>query len=307
MVVIGHNVTVGPATGVRRFPAYASPLYSGLSRCADKFATIAYAVERRCRMEQPVPTVIPVTPEQQAAVAAMLRQPTLAPRLRERLAMVKAVGLGADWEAIAAWSGRRSRTVRQWLNRFVAGGIAALADAPRPGRPLTADAAYHLVLDALADRDPRALGLSFDAWTSARLSAYLAEMTGVRITAGWMRGLLVQHHLRCGRPKHTLDHLRDPQAVAACEAAIADAEKKVASAPERYELHYQDETHVETNPYLAKQWHRIGRQQRIASVGVNRRVTVFGSKESRERGRVEVVCGGQDSACFAHYLVLRHS
>src|SRR5207248_7678112 len=79
-------------------------------------------------------------------------------------------------------------------------------------------------------------------------------------------------------------------------------EKKVACAPERYELHYQDETHVETNPYLAKQWHRIGTQQRIASVGVNRRVTVFGSRESQGRGRIEVVCGGQDSACFAQYL-----
>lgn len=122
-------------------------------------------------MEQSVPTVIPVTPEQQIAVAAMLRQSTLAPRLRERLEMVKAAGLGADWEAIAAWSGRTPRTVRQWLNRFVAGGIAALADAPRPGRPPAADAAYHAALDDLADRDPRALGLPFDAWTSARLSA----------------------------------------------------------------------------------------------------------------------------------------
>ncbi len=177
-------------------------------------------------MEQSVPTVIPVTPEQQIAVAAMLRQSTLAPRLRERLEMVKAAGLGADWEAIAAWSGRTPRTVRQWLNRFVAGGIAALADAPRPGRPPAADAAYHAALDDLADRDPRALGLPFDAWTSARLSAYLVEMTGVGITAGWMRILLAQHRLRCGRPKHTLDHLRDPQAVAACEAAIAEAEKK---------------------------------------------------------------------------------
>jgi len=73
-------------------------------------------------------------------------------------------------------------------------------------------------------------------------------------------------------------------------------------APERYELHYQDETHVETNPYLAKQWHRIGTQQRIPSVGVNRRVTVFGSRAGRARGRIEVVCGGQDSACFAQYL-----
>ncbi len=73
-------------------------------------------------------------------------------------------------------------------------------------------------------------------------------MTGVRITPGWMRILLTRHRLRCGRPKHTLDHLRDPDAVAACAAAIAEAEKKVTSEPERYALQYQDETHVETNP-----------------------------------------------------------
>jgi transposase len=177
-------------------------------------------------MEEPAPTIIPVTPEQRVAIATMLRQPTLPPRLRERLEMVKAASLGADWAEIAKWSGRRPCTVRHWLNRFVAGGIAALADAPRAGRPPTADAAYHGALDDLADRDPRSLGLPFDAWTSARLSAALGETTGVRITPGWMRVLLTQHRLRCGRPKHTLDHLRDPIAVAACEATIAAAEKK---------------------------------------------------------------------------------
>ncbi len=76
----------------------------------------------------------------------------------------------------------------------------------------------------------------------------------------------------------------------------------MAEQAERYELHYQDETHVETNPYLAKQRHRIGVQQRIASVGVNRRVTVCGSVEDGGRGRVAVVCGGQDSVCVGQYL-----
>jgi hypothetical protein len=80
--------------------------------------------------------------------------------------------------------------------------------------------------------------------------------------------------------------------------------KKVTHDPARYELHYEDETHVETNPYLARQWHRIGQQQRIASVGINQRVTVFGSKERRRCGRIEVVCGGQDSTCFARYLAV---
>jgi transposase len=177
-------------------------------------------------MEASAATVIPVTPEQQAMVEALLHQPTLSPRLRERLEMVKAAALGWEWEAIAAWSGRSARTVRHWLTRFTTGGIAALADAPRAGRPPVADAAYRAALDHAADNDPRTLGLPFDAWTSARLSAYLAETTGVRIAPSWLRSLLIQHRFRCGRPKHTLDHLRESDAVAACEAAIAEAEKK---------------------------------------------------------------------------------
>lgn len=177
-------------------------------------------------MEPSAHIVIPITPAERAAVEAMLQQHTLSPRLRARLEMVKAASLGFDWETIAAWSGRTPRTVRQWLTRFATGGIAALGDAPRSGRPPTADVTYHAALDDLTARDPRALGLPFDAWTSARLSAYLAEMTGVRIAPSWLRTLLIQHRFRCGRPKHTLDHLRDPGAVAACEAAIAEAEKK---------------------------------------------------------------------------------
>jgi transposase len=170
--------------------------------------------------------VIPITPAERAAVEAILQHRTLSPRLRERLEMVKAASLGFEWETIAAWSGRTPRTVRHWLTRFATGGIAALGDAPRSGRPPTADVAYHAALDDLADRDPRVLGLPFDAWTSARLSASLAETTGVRIAPSWLRTLLIRHRFRCGRPKHTLDHLRDADAVAACEAAIAAAGKK---------------------------------------------------------------------------------
>jgi transposase len=81
----------------------------------------------------------------------------------------------------------------------------------------------------------------------------------------------------------------------------------VAEAPERYELHYEDETHMETNPYLCKVWHRRGVQPTLPAAGTNRRVTVFGSVEALGRGRVEVICAAQDSACFERYLEALHA
>lgn len=167
--------------------------------------------------------VIPITAAQHAAVEELLRQPHLKPRLRERLEMVKAAALGHDLATIAAWSGRSAETVRHWLGRFVGGGAAALADAPRPGRPADADAAYRRALATAVETAPPALGLPYDVWTSPRLSAYLAETTGVRIAPGWLRVLLARERFACGRPKHTLGHLRDPDEVAACEQALAAA------------------------------------------------------------------------------------
>ena len=59
----------------------------------------------------------------------------------------------------------------------------------------------------------------------------------------------------------------------------------MAAAPERYELHYEDETHLETNPSLGRVWHRIGTQPTLPAAGTNRRLTVFGSMEACGRGR----------------------
>ena len=158
-----------------------------------------------------------------AVVEAALRRRDLSPRVRERLEMVKARALGSDLAAIVAWSGRSVRTVRQWLERFDEGGVAALADAPRAGRPAKADAAYLQALEAAVETAPPSLGLPFDVWTSDRLSAYLAGATGVRVAPGWLRALLGRRDFVCGRPKHTLKHLQGAAEVAACKAALAEA------------------------------------------------------------------------------------
>jgi hypothetical protein len=81
-------------------------------------------------------------------------------------------------------------------------------------------------LEQAVETPPRSLGLPFDVWSSRRLSAYLAETTGVRIAPGWLRVLLHRARFACGRPKHPLDHLQDPADVTACETALQAAGEK---------------------------------------------------------------------------------
>jgi transposase len=80
--------------------------------------------------------------------------------------------------------------------------------------------------------------------------------------------------------------------------------KKVRAEPERDELQYQDETHLETTPSLSRTWHRRGQQATLPGVGTNRRVTVCGSVEALGRGRLELVRATQDSAGFLRSLEL---
>jgi transposase len=167
-----------------------------------------------------------LSPKEREEVRAALRRGDLSPRVRERLEMVKAADLGRNLAEVAAWSGRTPHTVRRWLGAFASGGIEAVADAPRSGRPVVADAAYLEALEKALETSPRKLGLGFDAWTSERLGAYLERMTGVRIASGWLRVLLGRMRFACGRPKHTLSHLRDPEEVAACKKELEEAEKK---------------------------------------------------------------------------------
>jgi len=165
--------------------------------------------------------LVDLSPTDRDRIRALLQQRALSPRVRERLEMVKAADQGHSLTTIAAWSGRSAETVRRWLDRFAAAGSGGLADAPRPGRPAKADAAYLVALEQAVERAPHDLGLPFDVWTSARLGAYLAEQTGVTVSAGWLRALLARQRFACGRPKHTLGHLQDPTAVAACDAELA--------------------------------------------------------------------------------------
>jgi transposase len=174
---------------------------------------------------------VTITADQQQVVEAQLRRRDLVPRVRERLEMVKAVALGQELVQIEAWSGRSGPTVRRWVGRFLRGGVAALADAPRGGRPRRADGAYLAALETAVETPPPVLELPFDVWTSDRLSAYLAETTGVRIAPGWLRALLARQRFVSGRPKHSLKHLQEEAEVAACQQELAAAEKKGRAGP----------------------------------------------------------------------------
>ena len=104
-------------------------------------------------------------------------------RLRTRAQIVLLAGeqrLAAP--ALARIVREGEETVRRWLKRWLAEGIAALPDRPMPGGPAKITDAYRERLLAVVRQRPRSLGQPYSLWTLQRLADYLAEVTGLRLS-----------------------------------------------------------------------------------------------------------------------------
>jgi transposase len=126
-------------------------------------------------------------------------------RLRTRAQMVL---LAAEQRlaapAIAAIVREHEETVRRWLKRYRAEGLAGLEDRPMPERPTKITAAYRARLLAAVRQRPRALGQPYSLWTLQRLADYLAEQTGLRLSYETVRVALKTADIVLSRPQHTI-------------------------------------------------------------------------------------------------------
>ena len=98
----------------------------------------------------------------------------------ERARIIWLSAQGMKGPAIAQRLGLHEQTVRDWLNRFNAQGVAGLEDRPRPGKPRTYAAEQRSEVVATALTDPLSLDLPFACWTLDRLQAYLNDRHNCR-------------------------------------------------------------------------------------------------------------------------------
>ena len=146
----------------------------------------------------------PQSPEQLKALDE-LYQTTKDVRLRTRAQMILlAAEQGLSAPAIAAIVRDNEQTVRRWMKRYLAEGIEGLKDAPRPGRSTTVTEAYRTRMLEAVRRRPRSLGLEYSLWTLRRLTDYLAEETGLRVSFETVRRELAKADIVFSRPEHTI-------------------------------------------------------------------------------------------------------
>jgi transposase len=152
-----------------------------------------------------------LTDEEVEMITRLAHARTEPARLVERAQMVWLSSQGLHVPAIATRLRRTEQTVRLWLKRFNAGGVAALTDEARGGRPATYTPEQVGELIAASLTDPQQLGLPFGSWTLDRLEAYLNERKGIAIKRSRIDEILRKEGLRWWQQESWFGERVDPQ------------------------------------------------------------------------------------------------
>jgi len=134
--------------------------------------------------------------EESREVERLVHARTEPARLVERARIVWASHQGEHVPAIAARLHLTETTVRLWIKRFTAQGLAGFKDEARSGRSATSTPEQVGEVLAAALSKPQALGLPFGSWTLDRLAVYLNEEQGLPIKRSRIDELLITEGLR---------------------------------------------------------------------------------------------------------------
>lgn len=151
-----------------------------------------------------------LTDEEQATIERLAHSRTAAARAVERARIIWHAAQGLTVPVIATQLHLHEQTVRLWLKRFNAAGLAAIHDAPRPGRPATYTPDEVSVVIATALTKPDTLGLPFGMWTLDRLAAYLNEQCQIPIKRSRIDELLLTEGLRWRQDETWFSERVDP-------------------------------------------------------------------------------------------------
>jgi transposase len=104
------------------------------------------------------------------------------PEVRQRAIAIRLLDRGHRPEEVAEMVMVKANSIWTWQRRWRQGGITALQDQPKSGRPRKGTPEYGQVLDEALKSDPASYGYRFTIWTMDRLREPLEQQTGIRLS-----------------------------------------------------------------------------------------------------------------------------
>ena len=130
---------------------------------------------------------------------------------RRKLAIRKVLA-GRTQADVADFLGVHPVTVAKWMKAYRAGGDAAVAAKPIPGRPPFLTDGQEAEVRSWLLRKPTEFGFRTDLWTAARVAQLIRDKLGVRFHPSYLREWLSKRGYSPQKPARRARQ-RNPQAI----------------------------------------------------------------------------------------------
>lgn len=147
------------------------------------------------------------------------------PEVRHRATALQLLHQGMKPQAVAESLAVSVGSIYKWHARWREGRLDALANQPKSGAPLKADGLYWARVEEVLEQDPSTYGYAFTIWTSARLTAHMAQETGIELSDRRFRAVMRKRGYVYRRPKHDLKSLQNPDDRAAAETWLDELKR----------------------------------------------------------------------------------
>ena len=239
---------------------------------------------------------ISLTPPQRKHLLHLYRRHA-DPEVRRRAHILLLLAEGYTWATIAAVLFTSPSTIARWQERFLDGGLTALAGQTPGRRPLFWGYWAGIVARWATECTPRDFGFVRSRWTCVLLAALLWRWFSLAVSRETVRRWLRQQGMVWRRPRPVL-HKPDPQR----QARLRALRHLLRHLPGNEAAVYEDEVDVNLNPKIGCMWMRRGQQAEVETPGDNAKRYLAGSMSWRT-GRLLVTEGARrDGELFVRHL-----
>jgi transposase len=186
--------------------------------------------------------VQPLSDEQRALLEKTMQEDT-AFRARSRAHSLLLSAAGTPLQAIANAYQVHRVTVSAWIRKWEHHGAQSLHDQPRSGRPAKLTPDEQILAQQYIKEEPRSL---------KGVAERLAHKTAKRLSISTLKRLAKKARLRWKRVRKSLKSLRDPQAFARGQRALATLQKHEDQG--KLALYYFDEAGFALDPTIPYAW-----------------------------------------------------
>ena len=217
-----------------------------------------------------------------------------------RRAGVRLVRAGVAPFLVAEGLGVSVQAVYRWVKLYRAGGEAALAAKPVPGRvPMVTPEVEQRLYDVIVGKDPRQYRFDFGLWTRDLVRQVLESEFGIILSVKSVGRVLRKMGLSPQRPLWRAWQA-NPEAVRAWKEEVFPAIRAQAKAAGAT-VYFADEAGIRSDYHGGTTWAPVGRTPIVKATGARHRVNMLSAVSAQGKLRFSVVEGTVDSATFVEF------